>query len=115
MLKPLGSVTPVKRQSTLELGLSNEEAVRVEQFLETHGLQELLQIFLRKGVAVDDILAMTVDEMEMLGIKAFSLRKRLLRVIESQHQGSHIDPAQVHQTQVHQPHIPQQVHHQVQV
>ena len=60
----------VKRQQTLELGLSNEEAVRVEQFLERHGLQELLQIFLRKGVAVDDILEMTKEEMEELGIKA---------------------------------------------
>ena len=106
MLKPIVPVIPVKRQPTLELGLSNEEAVRVEQFLETHGLQELLPIFLRKGVTVDDILEMTVDEMEMLGIKAFSLRKRLLRVIQSQHQEGHNDSAQVHQTQV------QQVHHQ---
>ena len=103
VLKPVGSVRPVKRQSTLELGLSNDEAVRVEQFLETHGLQELLQIFLRKGVAVDDILEMTVDEMEMLGIKAFSLRKRLLRVIESQAQ------------HVLQPQIPRQVLQQVRV
>ena len=102
MLKPVVPVIPVKRQPTLELGLPNDEAVRVEQFLERHGLQELLEIFLRKGVTVGDILEMTVDEMEMLGIKAFSLRKRLLRVIESQHQGSHIDPAQVHQPQVHQ-------------
>ena len=94
VLKPVGSVRPVKRQSTLELGLSNDEAVRVEQFLETHGLQELLQIFLRKGVAVEDILEMTLDEMEMLGIKAFSLRKRLLRVIESQAQ--HVLQPQIH-------------------
>ena len=108
MLKPIVPVIPVKRQPTLELGLPNDEAVRVEQFLERHGLQELLQIFLKKGVAVDDILEMTVDEMEMLGIKAFSLRKRLLRVIQSQNQEGHNDSAQVQQTQA------QQVYHQVQ-
>ena len=103
MLKPIVPVIPVKRQPTLELGLPNDEALRVEQFLETHGLQELLQIFLRKGVTVDDILEMTVDEMEMLGIKAFSLRKRLLRVIQSQAQ------------HVLQPQIPRQVNQQVRV
>ena len=107
MLKPIVPVIPVKRQPTLELGLSNEEAVRVEQFLETHGLQELLQIFLKKGVSVDDILEMTEEEMEKLGIKAYGLRKRLLRVIQSQE--GHSDSAQV-QTQAQQ-----QVHHQVQV
>ena len=108
VLKPIVPVIPVKRQPTLELGLSNEEAVRVEQFLEMHGLQELLQIFLRKGVSVDDILEMTEEEMEKLGIKAYGLRKRLLRVIQSQE--GHNDSAQVQQTQ-----MPQQVHHQVQV
>ena len=107
VLKPVLPVRPVQRQQTLELGVSNDEAVRVEQFLEMHGLQELLQIFLKKGVAVDDILEMTLDEMELLGIKAFSLRKRLLRVIQSQE--GHSDSAQV-QTQAQQ-----QVHHQVQV
>ena len=105
VLKPVVPVSPVQRQQTLELGLSNEEAVRVEQFLERHGLQELLQIFLRKGVTVDDILEMTVDEMEMLGIKAFSLRKRLLRVIQSQE--GHNDSAQVQQTQAQQVLLPQ--------
>ena len=110
MLKPIVPVIPVKRQPTLELGLSNEEAVRVEQFLERHGLQELLQIFLKKGVAVDDILEMTKEEMEELGIKAYGLRKRLLRVIQSQHQEGHNDSAQVQQTQAQQ-----QVYHQVQV
>ena len=110
VLKPVVPVIPVKRQPTLELGLSNEEAVRVEQFLEMHGLQELLQIFLRKGVAVDDILEMTEEEMEKLGIKAYGLRKRLLRVIQSQRQEGHNDSAQVQQTQ-----IPQQVHQQEKV
>ena len=50
---------------------------------------------------------MTKEEMEELGIKAYGLRKRLLRVIQSQE--GHNDSAQVQQTQV------QQVHHQVQV
>ena len=110
VIMPVVPVIPVKRQPTLELGLPKEEAVRVEQFLERHGLQELLQIFLRKGVAVDDILEMTKEEMEELGIKAYGLRKRLLRVIESQRQEGHNDAAQVQQ-----PQMPQQVHHQVQV
>ena len=114
MLKPVLPVRPVKRQPTLELGLSNNEAVRVEQFLQTHGLQELLQIFLRKGVAVDDILEMTKEEMEELGIKAYGLRKRLLRVIESQSQEGHNDSAQVHQTQAQQVLLPQ-ITQQVQV
>ena len=108
VLKPIVPVIPVKRQPTLELGLPNDEAVRLEQFLEMHGLQELLQIFLRKGVAVDDILEMTEEEMEKLGIKAYGLRKRLLRVIQSQRQEGHNDSAQVQQTQA------QQLYHQVQ-
>ena len=107
VLKPIVPVIPVKRQPTLELGLSNEEAVRVEQFLAMHGLQELLQIFLRKGVSVDDILEMTEEEMEKLGIKAYGLRKRLLRVIQSQ-EGRH-NSAQVNQPQA------QQIHYKVHV
>ena len=56
----------------------------MQQFLEKHNLQELLTIFLKEGVALHDILEMTDQDMKELGIKAYTLRKRLLRVIENQ-------------------------------
>ena len=60
----------------------------MQQFLETHKLQELLPIFLREGVALHDVLEMTNQEMKNLGVNAYSLRKRLARVIEDHHQSS---------------------------
>ena len=72
----------MRRESVLGLGLSENETTAVEQFLVSHGLQVLVKAFLRKGVTVADILVMSEEEMEKLGIKLYSLRKRLLREIK---------------------------------
>ena len=82
LLKPVAPVKPIQRQSKPELGLSNLERTELQQFLERHDLQELLPIFLKEGVALDDVLEMTDKEMKDVGIRAYKHRKRLLRVIE---------------------------------
>ena len=46
---------------------------------------DLLSIFVKEGVALDDVLEMTDMDMKSLGIKAYKSRKRLLRVIEDIH------------------------------
>ena len=82
VLKPVAPVKPIQRESKPELGLSDQERTKMQQFLERHDLQELLAIFLKEGVALHDVLEMTDKEMKDLGIKTYSLRKRLTRVIE---------------------------------
>ena len=84
MLKPVAPVKPIQRESKPEFGLPDNERAKLQQFLEKYGLQELLTIFLKEGVALHDILEMTDQDMKELGIKAYTLRKRLLRVIEDQ-------------------------------
>merc|ERR1719458_330639 len=88
-LKPVAPVKPVQRESKPELGLTltNNERVKLQQFLEKHDLQELLTIFLKEGVALHDILQMTDTDMKDLGIQTYTLRKRLLRVVEDVHAG----------------------------
>merc|ERR1719249_529064 len=54
MLKPVAPVKPIQRESGPELGLPDSERVKLQQFLERHGLQELLPIFLKEGVALHD-------------------------------------------------------------
>ena len=73
-LKPVAPVKPVQRESKPELGLSDNERVKLQQFLERHGLQELLSLFLKEGVALDDVMEMTDKEMKDLGVKKFNLR-----------------------------------------
>ena len=73
-LKPVAPVKPIQRESKPELGLSDNERVKLQQFLERHGLQELLSLFLKEGVALDDVLEMTDKEMKDLGVKKFNLR-----------------------------------------
>ena len=80
-------VKPILNESKAELGLSDNERVSLQQFLEMHNLQELLTIFLKEGVALHDLLEMTDKDMQDLGIKTYSLRKRLLRVIEGEESG----------------------------
>ena len=80
-------VKPILNESKAELGLSDNERVLLQQFLEMHDLQELLTIFLKEGVALHDLLEMTDKDMQDLGIKTYSLRKRLLRVIEDKEAG----------------------------
>ena len=80
-------VKPILNESKAELGLSDNERVLLQQFLEMHDLQELLTIFLKEGVALHDLLEMTDKDMQDLGIKTYSLRKRLLRVIEDEESG----------------------------
>jgi len=84
-LKPVAPVKPIQRESKPDLGLSDNERVKLQQFLERHGLQELLSLFLKEGVTLDDVMEMTDTEMKDLGVKKFNLRKRLLRVTEEQH------------------------------
>ena len=73
-LKPVAPVTPIQRESKPELGLSDNERVKLQQFLERHGLQELLSLFLKEGVTLDDVMEMTDKEMKDLGVKKFNLR-----------------------------------------
>ena len=80
-------VKPILNESKADLGLSDNERVLLQQFLEMHDLQELLTIFLKEGVALHDLLEMTDKDMQDLGIKTYSLRKRLLRVIEDEESG----------------------------
>ena len=74
MLKPVAPVKPIQRESKPELGLSDNERVKLQQFLERHGLQELLSLFLKEGVTLDDVMEMTDTEMKDLGVKKFNLR-----------------------------------------
>ena len=73
-LKPVAPVKPIQRESKPDLGLSDNERVKLQQFLERHGLQELLSLFLKEGVALDDVMEMTDTEMKDLGVKKFNLR-----------------------------------------
>ena len=68
--------------SSAELVLSDHERAKMQQFLETHGLQELGAIFLEKGVALEDLYEMTDKDMTDIGIKVYRLRKQLQKVIE---------------------------------
>ena len=79
-LKSLAPVKPNQRESKPELGLSDKERVKLQQFLERHRLQELLTFFLKEGVTLHDILEMTDQEMKELGIKGYTLKKRLVLV-----------------------------------
>ena len=87
VVKPVALVKPMVRESRVELGLSDNERVTLLQFLQRHSLQELLAIFLKEGVALQDLLQMTDNDMKNLGIRAYGLRKRLLRVIEEEKAG----------------------------
>ena len=76
-LKPVAPVRPVQREPKPELGLSDNERVKLQLFLERHSLLELLPIFMKEGVALHDILEMTDQDMKELGIKAYTLRYTL--------------------------------------
>ena len=56
ILMPVAPV--IQMESKPELGLSDNAGVKLQQFLEKHGLQELLSLFLKEGVALDDVLEM---------------------------------------------------------
>ena len=56
MLKPVAPVKPTQRQPKPELGLSDLERTELQQFFVRHGLQELLAVFLKEGVALEDVL-----------------------------------------------------------
>ena len=99
-LRPVAPVKPIQRESKPELGLSDNERVKLQQFLEMHQLNELLPIFLKEGVALHDVLEMTDREMKNLGVSAYSLRKRLARVIEDHHQSSQEETTVVPEDQV---------------
>ena len=86
--KPVALVKPIQRESKAELCVSDNERVTLQQFLEMHDLQELFTIFVKEGVAMHDVLEMTDKDMKDLGIKTYSLRKRLLRVIEGEEAGT---------------------------
>ena len=70
---------PFPRESKSDCGLSDPERTKLQKFLETHGLLELLNLFLKEGVELDDVLQMTDEEMKEVGIKSYKLRKSLLR------------------------------------
>ena len=56
ILMPVAPV--IQRESKPELGPSDNAGVKLQQFLEKHGLQEQLCLFLKEGVAFDDVLEM---------------------------------------------------------
>ena len=74
MLKPVAPVKPTQRESKPALGLSDNERVKLQQFLERHGLQELLSLFLKEGVALDDVLEMTDKDLKDLGVNTYGVR-----------------------------------------
>ena len=73
-LKPVAPVKPIQRESKPDLGLSDNERVKLQQFLERHGLQELLSLFLKEGVALDDVLEMTDKDLKDLGVNTYGVR-----------------------------------------
>ena len=74
-MKPVAPVTPVRRESmSAGLMLSDLDRTNLQQFLERHDLQVLLSVFLKEGVALHDLLAMTEQDMKELGIKAYTPR-----------------------------------------
>ena len=88
---PMAPLKPILREPKAELGLSDEERVKLQQFLERHNLQELFAIFLKEGVALNDVFDMTDKEMKDLGIQAYGPRKRLLKVIEGVHASASVE------------------------
>ena len=97
LMKPVAPVKPILRETKSELGpelLEQQEKVKLKQFLERNNLQELLTIFMKEGVTLDDLLEITDEEMKVLGIKSFGVRKRLSRVIREQGNNLPIQQAQ---------------------
>ena len=73
-LKPVAPVKAIQRESKPGLGLSDTERVKLQQFLERHSLQELLSLFLKEGVALDDVLEMTDKDLKDLGVNTYGVR-----------------------------------------
>ena len=99
--KPLAPVKPIPRepkpqqqqlqqqqqhqqQQQRQQTLSNQEQVDLEQFAGRHQLQELLQIFMKEGITLEDVLEMTEDNMKEVGIIKYGLRRRLLGAVREE-------------------------------
>ena len=53
-----------------------------------HQLQELLQIFMREGITLADVLEMTEETMKEVGVIKFALRKRLVGAVRDERGGT---------------------------
>ena len=87
--KPLAPVKPIPRepkpqQQQQQQTLSDREQVDLEQFAGRHQLQELLQIFMREGITLADLMEMTEENMKGVGIKKYALRMRLLGAVREE-------------------------------
>ena len=80
--KPGQKIIPVRQYS-----LSDEEKIDLQQFLERHQLQDLLQILLEEGVTLTILLDMTDDNMKEVGIKKYGRKKQLLEAIRMEDHG----------------------------
>jgi hypothetical protein len=74
--KPVAPVKPTQRAMP-ELGVSSKDREQLQSFLERNSLLELQDVFLKKGVTLEDVLQMDDKEMEAIGIKAYKIRKQL--------------------------------------
>ena len=81
-----------------ECGLSELERIKLQEFFERHGL------FLKEGVALNDVLEMTDTGMRGIVIGAFSHTKHLLKVIE-EHRASR-NTSSISQEQVQETRLP---------
>ena len=92
MPKPLAPVKPIPRESKPPLPqqqtLSLQERADMEQFLGRHQLQELLQIFMREGITLADVLEMTEENMKEVGVIKYALRKRLVGAVRDERGGT---------------------------
>ena len=112
--KPLAPVKPIPREpkpqhkqlqqqqlqhQKYQQALTDEEQGDLKQFAGRHQLQELLQIFMREGITLEDVLEMTEDNMKEVGIIKYGLRKRLLEAVREEQgaSGSASSPVPVEQ------------------
>ena len=86
MMKPVGPVKPIARQ-TSELALSVNERLELQEFVCRHDLQELLCIFCKEGVTLAEVLSMSEEDLKELGVKKYGLRKRLLGAARTEREG----------------------------
>ena len=107
MPKPLAPVKPIPRESKPALPqqqtLSIQERADMEQFLGRHQLQELLQIFMREGITLADVLDMTEETMKEVGVIKFALRKRLVGAVRDERGGSSSIGVPLEQPEEHAP------------
>ena len=88
MTKPMAPVKPMPRepkaQQPQQQTLSDQEQVDLQEFLGRHQLQELLPIFMREGITLEDVMEMTEKDMKEVGMTRYGPRKRLLGAVREE-------------------------------